>query len=62
MIHSYLRDPGNGRCYDIRGGFDNDEDILLYTGIDCHSDYVTEFVFEQISNFDMFLKWIEVET
>lgn len=59
--HCYLKNKITGCCYDIRGEFGNDEDILRYTGIIYECKDFEEFVFEDLDNFKKFLKWVEFE-
>lgn len=61
MIHSYLRNRISGCCYDIRGEFGCDEDILRYTSVDYESSDIEEFVFEELNDFRKFLKWLDFE-
>lgn len=61
ITHSYLRNANTGCCYDIRGESDNDEEILLYTGVEYYSNNIEEYVFDMVEDFKMFLKWIEFE-
>ena len=61
IIHCYIRNPKTEHCYDVRGEFDNNVDILTYTGIDYNSDTIEEHVFNTISDFKTFLHWIESE-
>lgn len=61
ITHCYLRNTDTGYCYDVRGESGNDEEILLYTGIDYYSNNIEEYIFDQIDDFKKFLKWIEFE-
>lgn len=59
--HCYLRNKIIGCCYDIRGEFGNDEDILRYTGVNYNQENIEEFVFQRVEDFKKFLKWVEFE-
>lgn len=59
--HCYLRNSINGYCYDVRGESENDECILRYTGVVYECNSIEEFVFENLDDFKMFLKWVEFE-
>lgn len=61
IVHCYLRNLDNGLCYDVRGKSNCDEEIIAYTGVDYYSSNVEEYIFEDIEDFKMFLKWIEFE-
>lgn len=61
ITHSYLRDPDNRLCYDVRGESDCDEEIIAYTGVDYYSNNIEEYVFNNVEDFKMFLKWIDFE-
>lgn len=62
ITHCYLRNPDNGLCYDVRGEKKTDEDILCYTGIDYFSSNTEEYVFQNLEDFEAYIKWIEFET
>lgn len=59
--HCYLRNKITGCCYDTRGEFGNDEDILRYTVVNYNQDNIEEFVFQRLEDFKKFLKWVEFE-
>lgn len=61
ITHSYLRNIYTGLCYDIRGESGCDEEIIAYTGVDYFSGNVEEYIFDNIKDFKMFLKWIDFE-
>ena len=61
ITHCYLRNLDKGLCYDVRGESGCDEEIIAYTGVDYYSNNVEEYIFEDIEDFKMFLKWIEFE-
>lgn len=61
ITHSYLRNLDNDLCYDVRGESGCDEEIIAYTGVDYYSNNVEEYIFDNIEDFKMFLKWIEFE-
>lgn len=61
IIHCYLRNKDSDCCYDVRGEFGCDAEILRYTGFDYYTTIVEEFVFENINDFKKFLKWVEFE-
>lgn len=61
ITHCYLRNLDNDLCYDVRGESGCDEEIIAYTGVDYYSSNIEEYVFEDIEDFKMFLKWIEFE-
>ena len=51
----------NGLCYDVRGESGDDEEIIAYTGVDYYSSNVEEYIFDDVEDFKMFLKWIDFE-
>lgn len=59
--HCYLRNKISGCCYDVRGEFGNDDEILQYTGVVYECKDFEEFVFEDLDYFKKFLKWVEFE-
>lgn len=61
IAHSYLRNLDSGLCYDVRGESGCDEEIIAYTGVNYYSSNVEEYIFEDIEDFKMFLKWIDFE-
>ena len=61
IAHSYLRNPYNQLCYDVRGESGCDEEIIAYTGVDYFNDEIEEYVFESLYDFKKFLKWVEFE-
>lgn len=61
IAHSYLRNPDNKLCYDVRGESGCDEEIIAYTGVDYFNDEIEEYVFESLYDFKKFLKWVEFE-
>jgi len=61
ITHSYLRNPDNQLCYDVRGESGCDEEIIAYTGADYFNDEIEEYVFENLYDFKKFLKWVEFE-
>lgn len=61
IVHSYLRHVGTGICFDIRGEFKNDEDILRYTGIRYGYNSIEEYVFENLNDFKKYLQWVDFE-
>lgn len=61
IAHSYLRNPDNQLCYDVRGESGCDEEIISYTGVDYFNDEIEEYVFESLYDFKKFLKWVEFE-
>lgn len=61
IAHCYLRNLNNGLYYDVRGESGNDEEIIAYTGVDHHSSNVEEYIFDDVEDFKMFLKWIDFE-
>lgn len=61
ITHSYLRNLDNSLCYDVRGESGCDEEIIAYTGVDYFSNNVEEYIFDNVDEFKMFLKWIEFE-
>lgn len=61
IVHSYLRNPVNGICYDVRWESSCDEEIIAFTEIEYDPDNIEEYVFNDIEDFEMFLKWIDFE-
>lgn len=61
ITHSYLRNLDNGLCYDVRGEYSCDKEIILYTGVDYYSNNIEEYIFNNIEDFKKFLKWIDFE-
>ncbi|MBC5744672.1 hypothetical protein FMM74_014070 [Lachnospiraceae bacterium MD308] len=61
ITHCYLRNLDNGLCYDVRGEYGSDEEIIAYTGVDYYSNNIEEYIFDNIENFKKFLKWIDFE-
>lgn len=61
ITHSYLRNLDNGLCYDVRGESGCDEEIIAYTGVDYYTNNVEEYIFDNVEDFKLFLKWIEFE-
>lgn len=61
ITHSYLRNLGSGLCYDVRGESGCDEEIIAYTGVDYYSNNIEEYIFDNIKDFKMFLKWVDFE-
>lgn len=61
ITHSYLRNPDNQLCYDVRGESGCDEEIIAYTSVDYFNDEIEEYVFENLYDFKKFLKWVEFE-
>lgn len=59
--HCYLRNAITGYCYDVRGEFGNDEDILRYTGVVYNQGNIEEFIFGNLDDFKKFMKWVEFE-
>lgn len=62
ITHSYLRNPDNQLCYDVRGESGCDEEIIAYTGVDYFNDEIEEYVFDNLYDFKKFLKWVEFES
>ena len=62
IVHCYLRNPDDGHCYDVRGEFDTDEDLMEFTGVDIIEDNVEKFIIDRLDDFELFLKWAEFET
>lgn len=61
ITHSYLRNPENKLCYDVRGEKGCDEEVIAYTGVDYFNDDIEEYIFDNIYDFKKFLKWVEFE-
>lgn len=61
ITHSYLRDLETGLCYDVRGEFSCDKEIISYTAVDYYSNNIEEYVFDNIEDFNKFLRWIDFE-
>lgn len=61
IVHSYLRNPKNGLCYDIRGESGCNEKIIAYTGVNYNSNNIEEYVFDNIEDFKKFLRWVDFE-
>ncbi len=61
ITHCYLRNLDKGLCYDVRGESSCDKEIIAYTGVDYFSNNIEEYIFDNIEDFKMFLKWIEFE-
>lgn len=61
ITHSYLRNLETGLCYDVRGEFGWDKEIIAYTGVDYYSNNIEEYIFDNIEDFKKFLKWIDFE-
>ena len=61
LLHCYLRDIGSGVCYDVRGEFEKDEDIILYTGVDFWELDIEEYAFYSVEDFKRFLRWLDFE-
>lgn len=61
ITHCYLRNLDNGLCYDVRGESGCDEEIIAYTGVNYFSNNVEEYIFDNVNDFKMFLKWIDFE-
>lgn len=61
ITHSYLRNLDNGLCYDVRGEFSWDAEIIAYLGVDYYSNNIEEYVFDNIEDFKKFLLWIDFE-
>lgn len=61
ITHSYLRNLDNGLCYDVRGESGCDEEIIAYTGVDYYTNNVEEYIFDNVEDFKLFLRWIEFE-
>ena len=61
IVHCYLRNPDNGHCYDVRGEFETDEEIMEYTEVDIIEDDIDQFIIDTLDDFELFLKWAEFE-
>ena len=62
IVHCYLRNPDDGHCYDVRGEFDTDEDLMEFTEVDIIEDNVDKFIIDRLDDFELFLQWAEFET
>lgn len=60
IIHSYLRDRVTGCCYDVRGKFRSNEEIIKYTDVK-YTDDIEEYIFYSIKEFEMYLSWVDFE-
>lgn len=61
LIKAYLRNFKTEKCFDVRGEFATDQDILRYTGIDYESDSIEKFTFDSYKPFRLFLRWLDFE-
>ena len=61
MVHCYLRNKISGCCYDVRGEFGCDTDVLRYTEVDYEESNIEEFVFEELNDFKKYLRWVDFE-